>query len=51
MTIILEKPEVIAEVDALMVRFGLSAEAAVERVILEAGTWMPMEALAYPPES
>ncbi|GGG72722.1 hypothetical protein [Edaphobacter dinghuensis] len=36
----------VAEVEELMARFGLSAEAVIERVILEAGCWMPMETLA-----
>jgi hypothetical protein len=46
MTVILEDPEVIAEIEELMVGFRLPADAVVERVILEAGAWMPMETLA-----
>ena len=40
MTVVLENPEAIAEIEELMARFGLSAEVVVERVILEAGVWM-----------
>jgi hypothetical protein len=49
MTIVLENPEVIEQIEALMTRFQLPADVVVERVILEAGVWMPMETLAYPP--
>jgi aromatic ring-opening dioxygenase catalytic subunit (LigB family) len=49
MTIVLDSPAVITEIEELMARFNLSANDVVERVILEAGTWMPMELLAYPP--
>jgi len=45
MTVELDSPEVIAEIEALMARLGLSASEVVGRVILEAGAWMPMEAL------
>ena len=47
MTVELDSPEVIAEIEALMARLGLSASEVVGRVILEAGAWMPMEALGY----
>jgi hypothetical protein len=49
MTVVIENPEAIAEIEELMARFGLSAEVVVERLIIKAGTWMPMETLAYPP--
>jgi len=45
MTIELDSPEAVAEIEALMARFGLSAKDVVERVIVGAGVWMPMEAL------
>jgi len=48
MTVVLEDPEAIAEVEELMARFGLSAKDVVEKVIIDAGIWMPMETLAYP---
>jgi hypothetical protein len=50
MTVVIENPEAIAEIEELMGRFGLSAEAVVERVIVNAGSWMPMETLAYSDE-
>jgi hypothetical protein len=49
MTISVENSEAVAEIEGLMARFELTADEVVERVILEAGTWMPMELLAYPP--
>ncbi|HEX9199260.1 MAG TPA: hypothetical protein VF865_06855 [Acidobacteriaceae bacterium] len=49
MTVTLENQDAIAEIEELMARFDLPADAVVDRVILEAGTWMPMELLAYPP--
>ena len=45
-SVTLENPEVIAEIEWLMARFDLSAEAVLESVIVEAGAWMPMEILA-----
>ena len=48
MTVELDSPEAVAEIEALMARFGLSAKDVVERVILDAGVWVPMETLAYP---
>jgi hypothetical protein len=47
MTITLDDPEAIEEIEALMSRLGLSAKDVVERVIIDAGVWMPMETLAY----
>jgi len=47
MTIVLENQEVIDEIEALMTRFQLPANAVVERVIMEAGVWIPMETLAF----
>ena len=40
MTVTLDNPDAIAEIEELMARFGLSAEVVVERVILEAGVWI-----------
>ena len=51
MTLTINDPEAIAEIEELMARFGLSADVVVERVILEAGAWMPMEMLTYPRRS
>jgi hypothetical protein len=48
MTVVIDHPGVVAEIQALMVRFGLTAETVVERVIQEAVAWMPMETLACP---
>jgi hypothetical protein len=45
----IETPEAIAEIEELMSRFALSAEQVVERVILEAGIWMPMELVGHEP--
>ena len=50
MTLAIENPKAIAEIEELMSRFGLSADIVVERLVLEAGSWMPMELLAHPPE-
>lgn len=47
MTVTLQNPEAIAEIEQLMARFDLSAEGVLEAVILEAGAWMPMEILSY----
>jgi hypothetical protein len=48
MIVTIENPEAVAEIEELMERFHLSAQAVVEGVILEAGVWMPMEILGYP---
>jgi len=48
MTVELDNPEAVAEIEALMARFGLSAKDVVERVIVEAAVWMPTETLSYP---
>ena len=48
MTIAIKNPEVIVEIQLLMARLQLPADAVVERVILEAGAWMPSEALSGP---
>ena len=47
MTIVLDDPEAIEEIETLMKRFGLSSKDVVERVIIDAGMWMPMETLGY----
>jgi hypothetical protein len=49
MTVELQNSEVIAEVEALMERFSLTADQVVERVMLEMGTWVPTEVLGDPP--
>ena len=51
MTVTIENPEAIAEIEELMARFGLPAGVVVERLVLEAGSWMPMELLAHPPRT
>lgn len=48
MTLTIENPEAIAELEHLVTRFGLPADVLVERLIQEAGSWMPTELLAYP---
>ncbi len=48
MMVVLDNPEAIEEINELMARFGLSAKDVVEKVIIDAGMWMPMETLAYP---
>jgi hypothetical protein len=47
-TLTVENPKAIAEIKELMSRFGLPADVVVERLVLEAGCWMPMELLATP---
>ncbi len=49
MTPTIENPEAIAEIEELMARFGLPTDEVVERLVLEAGSWVPMELIAYPP--
>jgi hypothetical protein len=46
MKVEINNAEAVAEVEALMARFGLSAETVIERIIIDAGCWMPMETLA-----
>jgi hypothetical protein len=46
MKIEINNAEAVAEIKELMARFGISAETVVERIIIEAGCWMPMETLA-----
>jgi hypothetical protein len=48
MTVELQNPEAIAGIKALMERFGLTADQVVERVMLEMGTWVPLEVLGDP---
>jgi hypothetical protein len=47
MTVTIENLEAIAEIEELMARFGLPAGVLVERLVLEAGSWMPMDLLAH----
>ena len=49
MTVTLKDPRVVSEIEQLMQRFQLPAETVLERLILEAGAWIPMELLAHPP--
>ena len=51
MTVTLENPEAIAEIEQLMARFDLSAQAVLEAVMIEVGMWMPMENFARPLQS
>jgi hypothetical protein len=46
MIVEIQNPEAVTEVKELMARFVLSAETVVERLIIDAGCWMPMETLA-----
>jgi hypothetical protein len=46
MTVEITNDEAVAEIEILMERFGLSAETVVERLIIDAGCWMPMETMA-----
>ena len=48
MILTIEDPEAIAEIEELMSRFNLPANVVAERLIVEAGRWMPMELLAFP---
>jgi hypothetical protein len=50
-TLTIENPKAVTEIEKLMSRFGLSAGVVVERLVLEAGCWMPMELLAHPASS
>jgi hypothetical protein len=47
-TITISNPEAIAEIKYLMDRFQFPAELVVERVLMGAGVFMPMEMLGYP---
>jgi len=48
MTVEIDNPEAIAEIEEYMSRFNLSAKEVVERILIDVGIWMPMETLAYP---
>jgi hypothetical protein len=51
MTLEITNPEAIAEIEHFVERFNIPASVVVERVMIEMGSWVPTEVLAYPPKS
>jgi hypothetical protein len=47
MNIEIKNPEAIAEIEELMERFDIPASVVVERVMVQMGSWVPIEILAW----
>jgi hypothetical protein len=48
MTIEITSPDAITEIEHFMERFNIPASVVVERVMVQMGSWVPTEILAWP---